>query len=80
MVSDDFDDYDTKPDDEPDAGVCKECGQECRPVRRDFGIGPYEYWGSRGVDTNYQWVSPCCECDIMDPEEYAAMQEGEGDE
>ena len=43
--------------------VCKCCGEECRAVLVDFGIGPYEYWGSREFHTDVQRVSDCCECD-----------------
>jgi len=25
-----------------------------------MGIGPYEFWGRVGVDTDPQWVSDCC--------------------
>lgn len=47
-------------------GNCEECGKECTGQWVDFGIGPYEYWGARCVDTNYQYVSNCCEAPILD--------------
>lgn len=47
-------------------GNCEECGQPCRGTWADFGIGPYEYWGAKGVDTDYQFVSECCEAPILD--------------
>lgn len=48
---------------------CGECRKECDFVGKDFGIGAYEFWGARGVDTNIQTVSVCCEGEIYaDPE------------
>lgn len=52
---------------------CAECRQPCRDVKRDFGIGAYEYWGARAVDTNIQTVSHCCDGDLLTPEEYATL-------
>ena len=49
------------PDDGP---FCSECGKPCQGEARDFGIGSYEYWGATGVDTNWQYVSTCCEGDV----------------
>jgi fructosamine-3-kinase len=39
--------------------ACCGCGQECKVVRVDFGIGPYEYWGRREVDVQMRDVSDC---------------------
>lgn len=44
--------------------VCCNCGRECTVVRVDFGIGPYEYWGHRGVDVQERDCSDCCEADV----------------
>lgn len=44
---------------------CGSCGEPCRPIDVDFGIGSYEYWGSKGVDINVQTVSDCCESSIF---------------
>lgn len=55
-------------DEEPNphvTGICSGCGQEVTSVTVDFGIGPYEYWGARGVDTRYEEVSPCCESLVL---------------
>lgn len=52
--------YDEDPDD-PGTQFCLECGEEVNIVKRDFGIGPYEYWGTRGVHHDYAWVCPKCE-------------------
>lgn len=46
--------------------ICSECGQECRPKKVDLGIGPYEFWGQRCIDHNWQVVSDCCWAEIED--------------
>ena len=56
--------------DSPKEGVCKSCGEECVAETRDFGIGVYECWGARGNDVQLSEVSPCCEDDVVDREEY----------
>lgn len=43
-----------------DRPVCSSCGENCALAAEDFGIGPYEAWGRKGVDTNIQTVSQCC--------------------
>ena len=43
---------------------CSECKQLCVPTLVDLGIGPYEYWGQKGNDVSYQWLSNCCEAEI----------------
>jgi len=40
---------------------CASCKSWVLPVERDHGIGPYEYWGSRGVHHN--WRTECPECE-----------------
>ena len=49
---------------------CSECLKPCKDVQRDFGIGAYEYWGASGSDSNWQWVSACCDGDLLNPEQY----------
>ena len=49
-------------------GYCSECGLECTGKSVDFGIGPYEYWGQKGNNTQIEWVSSCCEATITDEE------------
>ena len=56
--------------DGPREGVCNSCGEECTAVTVDFGIGPYECWGARGNDVQLEEVSPCCEDDVVDKEDY----------
>lgn len=45
-------------------GYCTACGEECDSINVDFGIGPYEYWGSVGIDVQIAEFSACCECNI----------------
>jgi len=52
--------YDEDPDD-PGTKFCLECGEEVNIVKEDFGIGSYEFWGSRGFHHDYHWVCPKCE-------------------
>ena len=52
----------------PFAGYCEECKQPCKAHVVDFGIGPYEYWGRKGYDTNKQVASKCCDAPILDDE------------
>lgn len=40
---------------------CAGCLEECEAGVVDQGIGPYEYWGSQGVDVALAAVSQCCE-------------------
>lgn len=54
------DDYYCQP-----TGWCEACGEECRPVIEDHGIGPYEFWGDRGVDRRLVEVSPCCGASVL---------------
>lgn len=43
---------------------CTECKQECDVRYEDEGIGAYEYWGDKGVDTKWVGYSDCCEADV----------------
>jgi len=45
---------------EENYGDCPEHGN-VKAKWEDHGIGVYEYWGAKGVDT--QWVAVCSECD-----------------
>jgi hypothetical protein len=48
---------------------CEECKEECTPILIDEGIGNYEYWGAKCVDTHIICVSACCEANVFkDPE------------
>ena len=46
--------------------ICSECGEENEGQLLDFGIGSYEYFGSRGFHSDVQFVSTCCEADLLD--------------
>lgn len=65
----DYSDYDYE--DNIPKGYCSACHEECVGIQVDFGIGPYEYWGCKGVDRDVHWMSMCCEEEILDkqPEE-----------
>lgn len=41
---------------------CADCCEQTNTTWQDFGIGPYEYWGSKGVDVQLVEVTECCEC------------------
>lgn len=47
-------------------GICANCGFECEVIVIDVGIGAYEYWGAREVDSRLEVVSDCCEDDALD--------------
>jgi hypothetical protein len=48
---------------------CGYCKHACGVKWEDHGIGPYEYWGARGVDSQIVAVSDCCADAIyIDPE------------
>ena len=48
-----------EPDDEH--GICTYCGNECRIIGVDFGIGGYEFQGQCGTHSDVRPVSDCCE-------------------
>lgn len=45
---------------------CTECGQPCKVLTVDFGIGQYEYWGSVETDVQMRDVSHCCEAECCE--------------
>ena len=49
-------------------GICSECGNACEVTMIDFGIGAYEFWGSREVHTDFRPASPCCEAEVVEGE------------
>ena len=57
-----------KPKLDPDEriGFCSECREPCEAILVDFGIGPYEFQGTKGIDEDWKWVSPCCEAEVID--------------
>lgn len=67
-----MEDHREQPEDEAEhlTGWCSECGKACTSVTVDEGIGPYEYWGSRGTHHDYVEESPCCNAPMSEePEE-----------
>lgn len=42
------------------AAICKTCGEPCRLVQVDFGIGVTEAWGVLANDVQLEIVSACC--------------------
>ena len=56
---------------------CSECKQPCKDVRRNFGIGKYEYWGYMCSDNDWRWVSHCCDGDLLDEIEEEDEEVGE---
>ena len=56
-----------KPYEPPDVdGWCDNCGEPCVGVWIDEGIGPYEYWGTRGVHHDWTVASDCCKATILE--------------
>jgi hypothetical protein len=56
-------------DEDMPEGICDSCGEGCTATVIDEGIGPYEYWGSKGVHHAYATVSPCCNAEVVEGEE-----------
>jgi hypothetical protein len=45
---------------------CSECRKPCESVQRDFGYGRTEFWGAVSTHVNLQWVSECCDGDLLE--------------
>lgn len=52
--------------------ICEFCENPCNGIWVDYGIGEYEFWGSKGSDVDVLFVSDCCESplELREPEEY----------
>jgi uncharacterized Zn finger protein (UPF0148 family) len=48
---------------------CPTCKTEVTPVKMDFGIGHYEYWGCGGFHRDVRIVCPECETEVENPVE-----------
>jgi len=66
------DDYDYDPyveddyyDPSGEEGFCAICKERTRLVRRDYGVGYVDMWGTHIDDVAYYWVTPCCEGRLM---------------
>jgi hypothetical protein len=53
-------------DDDMPEGICDSCGEFCRATVIDEGIGPYEFWGSKGFHHDYVTCSPCCNAEVVE--------------
>jgi hypothetical protein len=65
---DNDDRYESAYDDSLPYGICDSCGEYCQATVVDEGIGPYEYWGSKGVHHQYVTCSPCCNAEVVEGE------------
>lgn len=45
--------------------ICSDCKQPCTPVGIDRGIGPFEFWGAKGFDSQPDVGSDCCEAMVL---------------
>ena len=54
---------------------CSECRSPCKEVRRNFGIGAYEFWGQTGSQDNWKWVSECCDGEVLTKEQLEEIDE-----
>jgi hypothetical protein len=61
-------DPDIRDADEGTYGYCAQCECNVHAARMDFGIGPFEYWGSKEVHHDWREVCPKCEGDLSDPQ------------
>jgi len=55
---------------------CGECKKECEGDWIDVGIGSYEYWGAKGNDVRWVYVSKCCEGDVFKDKKCTIPYEG----
>jgi hypothetical protein len=73
--------YDTPDyDQESEVGYCKECRKNVGTKKMDFGIGAYEYWGSKEVHTDIRSVCVSCESDVGPERELEEEGEYEDEE
>jgi hypothetical protein len=45
---------------------CPECKGSTSAHYEDYGIGPFEFWGAKGYDTDTHYVTDCCEAIVDD--------------
>lgn len=50
-----------EPQYQPYVDNCPVCGYSGPAIKLDFGIGTYEFWGTRLIDRREAWVCPKCE-------------------
>lgn len=45
-------------------GHCNKCREDKDIIGEDVGIGPFEFWGAKGIDVRYIYY--CSECGSED--------------
>jgi hypothetical protein len=45
--------------------LCSDCHEPCEAKIVDLGIGRFEYWGSKEVDSQPTTVSTCCGAQVV---------------
>jgi len=53
----------------PIIGYCPKCQETVTGNPVDYGIGAYEYWGCKGVQTDIHIECPDCDSELEDVEE-----------
>lgn len=56
-------------------GVCADCGTECDAILVDFGRGCLPVGDGCVDDEDWQWVSPCCDAEVIDKDAYHARNQ-----
>jgi len=60
MSYDKYDEYEAPPQ-----GYCNDCKEEVLIAYMDHGIGPYEYWGAKGIQKDVRATCTVCgSCDV----------------
>lgn len=54
------------------------CNCGGKMVKKDIGIGSYEYWGYKGFDSKIIYACKECDCTANDECEYCKYKEEEG--
>ena len=58
-----------------DGPFCTSCGSSCEVVQGDDGIGPYEFWGQKGNDSQPYSASDCCDAEVVEHQHELDMVE-----
>lgn len=57
-------------------GYCEGCDKDVHVIVEDWGIGAYEYWGQKCVDTQYTPVCEECGREITGDVDYYEVERG----
>ena len=68
MNREDWDEFPEVDEGDHIEGICADCGEACTSITIDDGIGPYEFWGSKGTHHEYVEASPCCLAEVLEIE------------